>query len=293
MPIRRLAVPGNRLTSAIADMKLGHHPDSQSVDIGLANGDHRPSRTRLPPVVLPDFEMSADFAELDYRQTPLGELILRRRRLAALDGLEVFEVKLGGAFLMSSLFHEVEVALADLGLAAVGAPEQDVVVGGLGLGYTAVAALSHPAVRSLLIVEALDAVIDWHRRGLVPLGPRLTADPRCRMIHGDFFALAAAGFDPENRSRLFHAVLLDIDHSPRNLLHPRNAGFYEAAGLRGLAARLHPGGVFALWSDDPPDDDFLAALGSAFADATAHVVRFPNPLLGGDSASTVYVARKA
>src|SRR5271170_4739034 len=107
--------------------------------------------------------MSADFAELDYRQTPLGELILRRRRLIALDGLDVFEVKLGGAFLMSSLFHKVEIALADLGLAAVAAPEQDVVVGGLGLGYTAVAALDHPAVYSLLIVEALDAVIDWHR----------------------------------------------------------------------------------------------------------------------------------
>src|ERR1700683_2592405 len=93
-------------------------------------------------------QMSTDFAELDYRQTPLGELILRRRRILALDGLEVFEVKLGDAFLMSSLFHEVEVALADMGLAAVNAPELDVVVGGLGLGYTAVAALKHPGVRS-------------------------------------------------------------------------------------------------------------------------------------------------
>src|SRR6202034_4392351 len=108
--------------------------------------------------------------------TPLGELTLRRRRIRALDGLEVYEVKLGDAFLMSSLFHEVEVALADLGLAAANAPELDVVVGGLGLGYTAIAALNHPAVRSLLVVEALEAVIDWHQRGLVPLGPQLTAD---------------------------------------------------------------------------------------------------------------------
>src|ERR1700722_13447462 len=103
--------------------------------------------------------MSADFAELDYRQTPLGELSLRRRRVLALDGLEVFEVKLGNSFLMSSLFHEVEVALADLGLAELDSQPLDVVVGGLGLGYTAVAALQHAAVRSLLVVEALDAVI--------------------------------------------------------------------------------------------------------------------------------------
>jgi hypothetical protein len=88
-------------------------------------------------------------------------------------------------------------------------------------------------------------------------------------------------------------VLLDIDHSPRNLLHPRNAAFYKAKGLRALAAHLHPGGVFALWSDDPPEEEFLELLGSAFATARAHVVTFPNPLTEADSASTVYVAGKA
>jgi len=240
--------------------------------------------------------MSTNFAELDFRKTPLGDLTLRRRRVAALDGMEVFEVKLGDAFLMSSLFHEVEVALADLGLAALDAREWDVVVGGLGLGYTAVAALGNPAVRSLLVVEALDAVIEWHQAGLVPLGRQLTGDSRCRLVHGDFFALAGDpqhGFDAHQPGRLFHAVLLDIDHSPKNLLHPRHGAFYEADGLRRLAAQLHSGGVFALWSDDPPDDDFLAALRTVFSATKAHVVRFPNPLLDRESASTVYVARKA
>ncbi len=239
--------------------------------------------------------MSWDFEELDFRATPLGELTLRRRRVAALDGQEVFEVKLGDAYLMSSMFHEVEVALADLGLGALGAGEWDVVVGGLGLGYTAVAALAHAAVRSLVVVDALDAVIDWHQRGLVPLGEKLTADPRCRFVHGDFFALSASagGFDPTQPSRRFHAVLLDIDHSPSNLLHPRHHAFYEPAGLRALAAHLHHGGVFALWSDDPPDDTFLQSLSAVFATAEAHVVTFPNPLLDRESASTVYLARKA
>ena len=239
--------------------------------------------------------MSRDFEELDFRATPLGELTLRRRRVAALDGQEVFEVKLGDAYLMSSMFHEVEVALADLGLGALGAGEWDVVVGGLGLGYTAVAALAHAAVRSLVVVDALDAVIDWHQRGLVPLGEKLTADPRCRFVHGDFFALSASagGFDPTQPARRFHAVLLDIDHSPSNLLHPRHHAFYEPAGLRALAAHLHHGGVFALWSDDPPDDTFLQSLSAVFATAEAHVVTFPNPLLDRDSASTVYVARQA
>ena len=130
--------------------------------------------------------MSRDFEELDYRKTPMGELTLRRRRVALLDGLEVFEVKLGEAFLMSSLFHVVEDALADLGLGACVKGDWNVVVGGLGLGYTAVAALAHVEVRSLVVIDVLEAVIEWHQGGLVPLGAELVADPRCRLVHDDF-----------------------------------------------------------------------------------------------------------
>lgn len=239
--------------------------------------------------------MSKDFEELDYRPTPLGDLTLRRRRMHSLGGLEIYEVKLGDAFLMSSLFHVVEEALSTLGLAALPPGEWDVVVGGLGLGYTAAAALDHAALRSLIIVDLMQGVIDWHRSGMVPLGPRLTGDPRCRIVQGDFFALAESrdGFDPDAPARLFDAVLLDIDHSPHGLLHPSHGGFYQPEGLSAFAAHLRPGGVFALWSDDAPDEDFMAALNDVFASLQAHTVTFENPLLEEDSSSTVYVARKA
>ena len=239
--------------------------------------------------------MSTNFEELDYRETALGPLSLRRRRILSLGGTEVFEVQLGDSFLMSSLFHKVEVALSDFGLSELEPGEWDVVVGGLGLGYTAVAALAHQSVRSLLVVDALEPVIDWHRRGLVPLGHGLTKDARCRLVHGDFFALAdtETGFDFEQPERKFHAILLDIDHSPRDLLHPRNAAFYTPAGLHALAQHVRPLGVFAMWSDDPPDDEFMDLLGGAFETARAHVVTFANPLLEAESASTVYVAQRA
>ena len=236
------------------------------------------------------------FEELDFQPTPLGDLILRRRRMAMLDDLVVYEVLLGNGYLMSSLFHDVEEALADLALAAVEGDNLDVVVGGLGLGYTAVAALKDPRVAELLVVDVMAPVIEWHEKRMVPLGEVLTGDARSRLVLGDFFALAAdpeIGFDPDQPGRKFHAVLLDIDHSPENLLHERNAAFYSAEGLRRLAAQLHPGGVFALWSDDAPDEAFLGHLAEVFESSEARVVRFFNPLLEKDSASTVYVATLA
>ena len=80
--------------------------------------------------------MSLYFEELEYRQTPIGALSLRRRRELRL-GVDVFEIKLGDEFLMSSLFTESEIALARLGLAQLPGQGLDVVIGGLGLGYTA------------------------------------------------------------------------------------------------------------------------------------------------------------
>jgi len=246
---------------------------------------------------------SPQFEELDYRETPLGELILRRRTVLSLDNLEIHEIILGDSFLMSSLFTEVEKALATLGLAALEANnnddlEYDVVVGGLGLGYTARAALENPKLRSLIVVETLGAVIDWHQQGLVPLGPELTNDPRCHFVHEDFFALAldtssSASFDPQKPGHKVHAVLLDIDHSPSKLLHEQNAELYQAQGLRCLADKLHPGGIFALWSDDPPDDDFMKSLEEVFVSCESHIVTFDNPIRGGESSSTVYVARRS
>jgi spermidine synthase len=238
--------------------------------------------------------MSVYFEELDFRPTPIGVLSLRRRR-SLTSGADIYEIKLGDEYLMSSAFTSAEIKLARLGLASLTRPDLDVVVGGLGLGYTAVAALENPRVRSLVVVDALAEVIEWHEQGLLPLGKELTGDPRCRFVNGDFFAMSssAEGFDHRSQGRRFDAVLVDIDHSPRKLLHPRHAALYEPEGLARLAGHLNPGGVFALWSNDPPDDAFERVLAGAFATQASHVVTFDNLRGDHDVSNTVYVAVKA
>jgi spermidine synthase len=218
--------------------------------------------------------VSRTFEELARATTSMGDITLRRRLEPTLQ-IDVFEVILDGAGLMSSLFTDGEVALARL-----------------GLGFTARTVLDDPRVRSLHVVDTVQPVIDWHQRHLIPGSRELVEDGRCRLMHGDFFELMAhdppmlAGGLPDR----FDAVLVDIDHSPDHLLDASHAGLYTPDGLRQVGRHLRPHGVFALWSNDPPDDGLVDMLHTVFATATAHVVTFANFLIDADTHSTIYVA---
>lgn len=242
--------------------------------------------------------MNLRFQELDWRPTPMGVISLRVR-WDPMARAEVHEIKLDDDFLMSSLFIQGEIDVARLALAELHrgpVPDggYDVVVGGLGLGHTALTVLDDPDVRSLAVVEALPEVVSWHEAKLIPAGERLTADNRCRLAQGDFFALAASeDLDPEAPGRRFHAVVVDIDHSPRHLLNPSHAPFYEPDGVHRLLGHLRPGGVFALWSNDPPDEEYTDVLREAFTDVRAEVVSFPNPYQEHPATNTVYLATAA
>lgn len=227
---------------------------------------------------------------MGYQKTPLGDLTLRRRPEPLLRNQEVFEVKLGDEYLMSSLFTEAEQQLATLGLAPLEG-ELDVVIGGLGLGYTAAEALKHESVNRLLVIDLFQAVIDWHQAGLVPMAEVLTKDFRCELRQGDFFALARTGFDTFTPERKFDAILLDIDHSPEHCLDAGNESFYQIEGLVAVRHQLKPGGCFALWSNDPADNYFNAHLREAFGNSTSYEVEFPNPYQNSIFVNTVYVAQ--
>ncbi|WP_417708918.1 spermidine synthase [Roseibium aggregatum] len=238
--------------------------------------------------------MSALFEELDYAPTPIGAISLRRRHILALK-TDVFEILLGEEHLMSSLFTASEIALADKGLAALSGDKLDVLVGGLGLGYTARAVLAHESVADLTVVDLLAPVIRWHEEGLVPMKTELADNPRCRLVQGDFFAMAASedGFDADTPGRQYDALLIDIDHTPERLLHGGSKGFYTPEGLRSVQRFVKPGGIVGLWSDEAPDEAITALLGQEFDEAWAEPVVFANPLQDGrEVTQAVYLGRK-
>ncbi len=225
----------------------------------------------------------ATFEELDYRETELGELELRRRRPVSMPETWVYEVKLAGRFLMSSLVCESEQELARRALARVSGPPQRVLVGGLGLGITAATALEHDSVEQLDVVERLPEVIAWHERELVPLSSTLCNNSRCRLIQGDCFAWLEAA-----QRASYDAVLIDIDDSPIHLLSEEHAVFYSVPGLRRARRGLRPGGVLAIWTSLPEEPEFTDRMRQAFEDVEVEEIDFENPLLGRDEVNAIY-----
>lgn len=233
------------------------------------------------------------FEELDFESTPLGDISLRRRTEPRLDNTLIYEVKLGDEFLMSSLFVEAEEQLSRLGLDALHAngfsQDLNVVVGGLGLGYTALTALNDSRVSELRTVDVMQAVIRWHRQGILPIGDVLESSAKSTLIHADFFAVAIDDKKGVLDDRPVHAILLDIDHSPSHWLNDVNSSFYNPESLAKMKAKILPNGVFGLWSNEMPDPRFTELLNSVFADTQEHVVRFDNPYSGGESINSVYI----
>ncbi len=231
------------------------------------------------------------FESLGAAESAGGMLRLWRRWDARL-GLDVYEVKLGDEYLMTSLFPDSEIALTRLGLDRLDDPGPiDVCVGGLGLGFTALEVLADDRVAELVVVEYVAPLIDWHREGLVPASAPLVGDPRTRLVHADFFAAAtsADGLDPALPGRTWDALLVDIDHTPTHHLDDGRDDFYTPAGMAKVARNVRPGGVFALWSDGLPLDEFTASMATAFDDVVAEVVTFDNVLTGGTSHATIYL----
>lgn len=222
---------------------------------------------------------------LESVETPLGLLCLRRRELLSRPGTIVTEVTLDHEFLMSSYNTASEDALASLGIQWHGGDDLSVLVGGLGLGYTAQAALGYPQVERVHVIEFLPEVISWLPRGLVPLAEALSREPRFSVSQDDFFKYLAA---PASSS--YEIILVDIDHSPDENLDSQNLDFYTPGGLRQVLSHLEPAGVLAVWSS-APNESFAAALRDVFSEVRIETVRWHNELIDEDQCDFVFLAR--
>lgn len=197
------------------------------------------------------------FETLAFAESVLGVLCLRRREVLSEPGTLVTEVTLNHEFLMSSLHTASEEALATIALETHPGDRLSVVVGGLGLGYTAHAALSSRRVARVEVVELLPEVIRWLDDSLIPLAPALKQDPRLLVREGDVYAQLAA--PPGTRHDI---IVIDVDHSPETALGEGSSSFYTETGLRRVREHLAPGGVLGVWS---------YAESSPFADAMRRV----------------------
>ena len=182
-----------------------------------------------------------------------GEVVLRRRRER--DGTARVELVVDGVFTMDDADVSTERALATEALRRSAGDRLHVLVGGLGLGWTAAAALADPRVGQVDVVELEPSLVGWAARGLLP-GLAGRTDRRLRLRTGDVATVLSTA------RGTWDAVLLDVDNGPGFLVHPANAPLYEPAGLAAALAALRPGGVLAIWSSHPAPElvDRLAAL---------------------------------
>jgi len=171
------------------------------------------------------------------------EIVLRQRHW---HDKVIDELIINGAFAMDSASTASEVVLAD----SVEPNLDRVLVGGLGLGYTADRLLEIGA-RHLDIVEISATLVDWARAGLVQPAGRLARDERVELHHGDVADLLCHQPTLPGLFGPWDAICLDIDNGPDFLIHPSNARLYSREGIGSALGHLRPGGRLSLWSQGP------------------------------------------
>ncbi len=179
---------------------------------------------------------------LDTAQIPNGEGELRLMRRGA-----EFSIMSGAIELMNSRLSGSEKALATLAFERLGdRPDPQVLIGGLGMGFTLRAALAQlgPKAR-VAVAELVPAVIGWAGGPLAELFEDSLTDPRVTLHKADVADLIAPA-----RAR-YDAILLDVDNGPGGLNRAANDRLYTVDGLRAASRALAPGGVLAVWSAGP------------------------------------------
>jgi spermidine synthase len=168
-------------------------------------------------------------------------------RLLRSDG--DYSIQFGSEELMGSCDHVSEEALATLTCQRLGHRDGNVLIGGLGMGFTLGAALAAWSARSSIIVaELVPKVVTWAGGPLAHIFRDHLADPRLTIEIGDVHNVIGASKDR------FDAILLDVDNGPDGMIRPENERIYCNWGLRSALGALKPGGMLAIWSAYPAEE---------------------------------------
>lgn len=190
--------------------------------------------------------------------TDEGPLALRRRG-------DEFLIVIAGRVLMTSAARRSEEALATLAAAALPPrKEPRVLIGGLGMAYTLRAALdAFPPDARVVVAELTPVVVDWCRGPMAELTGGAVADPRVEIVIDDVARVIARG------RGAYDAILLDLYEGPNAATQRKDDPFYGPAALARAHGALRPGGVFAVWSEDP-DAGFARRFAAAGFTPTTH-----------------------
>jgi spermidine synthase len=191
---------------------------------------------------------------------PTDEGLLELRQRGAKD----FLITVGGLVLMNSLSNRSEIVLGQLGCQHLKEhPAPQVLVGGLGMGYTLRAVLDClPASARVTVAELNPVVVEWCRGPLALLTDNAVSDPRVEVAIGDVAELVrrkAAGAEAER----FDAVVFDLYKGPHHQTDKLNDPLYGSRAIARVHALLKPGGLFTIWGEnfDAGFDQRLRAAG--------------------------------
>ncbi|HWC35878.1 MAG TPA: hypothetical protein VG650_13765 [Mycobacteriales bacterium] len=169
--------------------------------------------------------------------TPRGELVLRR----CVDSAEHFEVISNGVFLMDTRNGESERLLVRAALALAASP-RNVLVGGLGVGFSLLEALADERVERVVVVEIEPAILRWHEQHLRHISAEARSDRRTEIVIADVATML------RDSDEQYDVICLDVDNGPSWTVTEANAGLYGNDGTALIASRLTPGGVLSVWS---------------------------------------------
>lgn len=205
-----------------------------------------------------------EYVELARAETDRGEVVLRERHDpdAGSRSSTVLELRVNGAFVMDTLETSSEKAMASAALEQVDRP-RNVLIGGLGLGYTMHEVLADRRVERLLVIELEEDLVRWMRDGTVPHGPTYLADQRLTVIAADIATAVA-----EAKPGAYDLILLDVDNGPGFLVHENNAAIYQRDFLLQAQAVLSVDGALAIWSA-AESPDLRTTMGDIFGNVSS------------------------